>query len=161
MAQGLGEAHRHGIVHRDVKPSNVMLTSSGLVKIVDFGLARAMTEQTASQTGVTGTVRYMSPEQAMDRRSGSALRYLGTGRGVCGDADGQHSVPCRKHHRHAVCDFERCRPRVWMVVHPALQPMLYHALAKDPERRYGSCGEFLADLTRRKKRFRRTRLTRI
>jgi len=67
MALGLGEAHSQGIIHRDVKPSNVMLTSSGLVKIVDFGLARAMTEATASQTGVTGTVRYMSPEQAMER----------------------------------------------------------------------------------------------
>ena len=54
-------------MHRDIKPSNVMLTSSGLVKIVDFGLARPMSEATASQTGVTGTVRYMSPEQAMDR----------------------------------------------------------------------------------------------
>jgi serine/threonine-protein kinase len=65
MASGLAEAHSRGIVHRDIKPSNVMLTASGLVKIVDFGLARVVSEKTASQTGITGTFRYMAPEQAM------------------------------------------------------------------------------------------------
>src|SRR5450631_58937 len=65
IARGLGEAHSRNIVHRDIKPSNVMLAGNGAVKIVDFGLAHVMSGQTASQTGISGTVSYMSPEQSL------------------------------------------------------------------------------------------------
>ena len=146
MAQGLGEAHRHSIVHRDVKPSNVMLTSSGLVKIVDFGLARAMTEQTASQTGVTGTVRYMSPEQAMDRGVDQRCDIWALGVVFAEMLTG--NTPFHADSMTAMLFLILNDPPKGLDgVHPALQPILYHALAKDPERRYGSCAEFLADLT--------------
>lgn len=64
MARGLGEAHARGVVHRDVKPSNVMMTLSGVAKIVDFGLAHASSSMT-TQTGIAGMVAYMAPEQTM------------------------------------------------------------------------------------------------
>ena len=65
VGQGLAEAHAAGIVHRDIKPANVMLTSSGLVKIVDFGIAKLLDVTGPTRTGTTlGTVSYMSPEQA-------------------------------------------------------------------------------------------------
>ena len=66
MVRGLNHAHRRGIVHRDIKPENVMLTSEGLVKIMDFGLARLAEETTITEYGtVLGTLAYMSPEQLM------------------------------------------------------------------------------------------------
>src|ERR1035437_5483487 len=90
VALGLGYAHEHGIVHRDVKPSNIMVGSDGHVKITDFGIARMESASVRTQTGmVLGSPKYMSPEQVMgkliDQRSdifslGVVLYEMLTGR---------------------------------------------------------------------------------
>jgi serine/threonine-protein kinase len=145
MARGLAEAHAHGIVHRDIKPSNVMLTASGLIKIVDFGLAHVVSAQTASMAGISGTVAYMSPEQALghpvDQRCdiwalGVVLAEMLTGvNPFHGD-----TIPS------VLFAVLNEAPQRIGSVDPALQPVIYRALTKDATRRYGSCAEFLADL---------------
>ena len=91
VAAALGYAHKHGVIHRDVKPGNVLITDEGQVKVTDFGIARAInTEESLTQTGaVMGTATYFSPEQAegigVDARSdiyslGVVLFEMVTGR---------------------------------------------------------------------------------
>ena len=73
MARGLAHAHRHGIVHRDIKPANVMFADDGLVKIVDFGVARSASRGSITETGITvGTLAYMAPEQLLKERGVTA-----------------------------------------------------------------------------------------
>jgi tetratricopeptide (TPR) repeat protein/predicted Ser/Thr protein kinase len=67
VALALGHAHQHGIVHRDVKPGNIMLLSDGTVRVLDFGVARARTSPTLTHTGFVGSPSYAAPEQAMGR----------------------------------------------------------------------------------------------
>lgn len=147
MAKGLAEAHSRNIIHRDIKPSNVMLTPSGVAKIVDFGLAHVVSAKTASQTGITGTIAYMSPEQSMGARVdhrcdiwalGVVMAEMLSGRNpFAGD-----SIP-------AIFFAIMNQPQQNIeTLHPALQPVVYRALSKDVDSRFASCKEFLAALER-------------
>src|SRR3712207_767371 len=72
-AEALRAAHNRGIIHRDIKPRNILITDSGDVKVTDFGIARAADATTTSHLGdILGTAKYMSPEQAMGERVGPA-----------------------------------------------------------------------------------------
>src|SRR6202142_2501464 len=152
IASALAFAHRSGVVHRDVKPGNVLLTQSGTVKVTDFGIARAGASDGLTQTGsVMGTATYFSPEQAqglaVDGRSdvysvGVVLYEL-----VCGvppfAADSPVSV-AYKHVREEPVPPSHRNPDV----PPALEQIIMTALAKDPEHRYQSADDLRADLLR-------------
>jgi eukaryotic-like serine/threonine-protein kinase len=153
VAAALAFAHRHGVVHRDVKPGNVLITPDGDVKVTDFGIARAMnTEESLTQTGaVMGTAAYFSPEQAegkgVDSRSdiyslGVVLYEMAVGRPpFTGDSP---VAVASKHVRDMPVLPRVANP----TVPPALEAVIMKAMAKNPDDRYGSAEELRADLLR-------------
>ncbi len=153
VAAALAFAHRHGVIHRDVKPGNVLITPEGDVKVTDFGIARAVnTEESLTQTGaVMGTAAYFSPEQAegkgVDARSdiyslGVVLYEMATGRPPF---TGDSPVAVASKH---VRDQPLLPRQVNAGVPPALQAVVMKAMAKNPEDRYRSAEELRADLLR-------------
>jgi beta-lactam-binding protein with PASTA domain/tRNA A-37 threonylcarbamoyl transferase component Bud32 len=153
VAAALAFAHRHGVVHRDVKPGNILMTPDGDVKVTDFGIARAMnTEESLTQTGaVMGTAAYFSPEQAegkgVDSRSdiyslGVVLYEMAVGRPpFTGDSP---VAVASKHVRDQPVLPRQANP----AVPPALEAVIMKAMAKNPDDRYGSAEELRADLLR-------------
>jgi beta-lactam-binding protein with PASTA domain/predicted Ser/Thr protein kinase len=135
----LDYSHRHGIVHRDIKPANVMLTRTGDVKVMDFGIARALADASATMTAasaVMGTAQYLSPEQArgevVDARSdlystGCLLYELLTGRPPF-----QGDSPVSVAYQH-VSEAPLPPSKVDPAVPPSLDPLVLKALAKDPD----------------------------
>lgn len=154
VLSGLEYAHHAGLVHRDIKPANVMLTPTGAIKVMDFGIARALADvgQTMTQTqAVVGTAQYLSPEQArgenVDARSdlystGCLLFELLTGRPpFMGDS------PVSVAYQHV--REEAPRPSQFAADVPAeLDAVVAKALQKDRNARYSSAQEFSADLQR-------------
>jgi serine/threonine-protein kinase len=151
-ADALKHAHDRGMVHRDVKPDNILVTQNGIVKVSDFGLAKAIEEDvsvTKSGTGL-GTPLYMSPEQArnakhVDHRSdiyalGCTLYRFLTGAHAFPGESTLEIIQLKETGRFKSA--RRCNPEV----PERLDLMIDKMLAKDPRHRYGDCGEIIRDL---------------
>jgi serine/threonine protein kinase/tetratricopeptide (TPR) repeat protein len=165
ICEGLAMAHEKGIVHRDIKSDNIMLTPRGQVKIMDFGLAKLKGATKITQTGSTlGTASYMSPEQAqgeeVDQRSdifsfGVVLYELLTGH-----------LPFKGDHQAAIIYSvinEEPQPvaRFNNRVSAKLEDIVFKALAKEKEERYQHIDDLLADLRRERKSLEYVKTTQI
>ncbi|MDH6703627.1 tRNA A-37 threonylcarbamoyl transferase component Bud32/type II secretory pathway pseudopilin PulG [Kitasatospora sp. MAA19] len=152
VLEALAYSHRHGIVHRDIKPANVIITTAGAVKVMDFGIARALTgtASTMTQTGmVMGTPQYLSPEQALgkpvDHRSdlyaaGCMLYELLTLRPpFTGD------TPLSVVYQH-VQDMPVPPSHANGRVPAGLDPLVLRSLAKNPDDRFQDADEFRAHI---------------
>ena len=157
MTQGVLDAlaysHKAGIIHRDIKPANVMLTRNGTVKVMDFGIARAVSDTSSTMTAtaaVIGTAQYLSPEQArgevVDTRSdiystGCLLYELLTGRPPF---NGDSPVSVAYQH---VRELPVPPSQVDSLVTPEMDAIVMKALAKDPANRYQTAVEMRADIS--------------
>ena len=154
VLSALDYAHRHGIVHRDIKPANVMLTRTGDVKVMDFGIARAVNEAATSMTAasaVMGTAQYLSPGQArgevVDARSdlystGVLLYELLTGRPPF---TGESAVAIAYQH---VSEMPNPPSQLDPGVSSEVDAVVLRALAKRTDDRYQSAIEFRSDVER-------------
>jgi serine/threonine-protein kinase len=150
VAQGLSYAHEHNIVHRDVKPSNIMVVRDGHVKITDFGIARMESASVRTQTGmVLGSPKYMSPEQVTGRQIDQRSDIFSLGVMLYEILTGQ--VPFAGEHVNAIMyQILNTAPPPPGALNPEVPGMLNFivakALAKEVADRYQNAKEFAADL---------------
>ncbi len=151
VCSALSVAHGYGIIHRDIKPQNIVLMPEGAVKVMDFGIARAV-DSDATQTGsVLGTAQYVSPEQAQGRKLGPesdlyslgvVLYELATGRPPF-EGDTPVAVALKQ-----VNDAPVPPRQIDPQIPPALEAVILKAMRKDPRERYHSAEEMREDLQR-------------
>lgn len=148
VAQGIAAAHEQHIIHRDIKPQNMIISRDGNVKVADFGIARAVSSQTMNATAV-GSVHYISPEQARggycDERSdiysfGITMYEMVTGR-VPFEGDNTVAVALA-HLETPITPLSQLNP----VVSSGLEQIILKCTQKKPDRRYSSIGDVITDL---------------
>jgi len=143
-------AHERNIVHRDVKPANLMLTADDTVKVTDFGTAKILQFGTAQQTAhVMGTPSYMSPEQVKGRPVDGRSDIFSIGVMLYEMLTGEKPFPGQSITTviYKIVNEEPIPPRqINPSIHPGLNDIVLRALAKEPEVRYQSCRELLEDL---------------
>ncbi|SNU07108.1 serine/threonine protein kinase [Lachnospiraceae bacterium] len=150
IAAGLEAAHEHHVIHRDIKPQNIIVSKSGNIKVTDFGIAKAATSTTMSTTGI-GSVHYISPEQARggysDERSdiyslGITMYEMVTGRVPF---EGDTNVAIALMH----IQNDMIPPReLYPDIYPSFEKIIMKATQKKPERRYLTAAALIADLNR-------------
>jgi len=145
-------SHRAGVVHRDIKPANVMLTRQGQVKVMDFGIARAISETSGSlsqTTSILGTANYFSPEQAKGEQVDARTDLYSTGvvlfEMLTGRPPFQAETPVAVAYQH-ISEIPVKPSSINPRVSPALDVVLRKALQKDRFERYQTAAEFRADL---------------
>lgn len=150
IASGLEAAHEHHVIHRDIKPQNIIVSKSGTIKVTDFGIAKAATSTTMSTTGI-GSVHYISPEQARggysDERSdiyslGITMYEMVTGRVPF---EGDTNVAIALMH----IQNDLIPPReLYPDIYQSFEKIILKATQKKPERRYLTAAALIADLKR-------------
>ncbi|MFB2580054.1 Stk1 family PASTA domain-containing Ser/Thr kinase [Herbiconiux sp. P15] len=145
-------SHRAGVVHRDIKPGNVMVTHGGQVKVMDFGIARAISDSSATvaqTTAILGTAQYFSPEQARGESVDARTDLYSTGvvlfEMLTGEPPFKGETPVAVAYQH-VSEMPVAPSSINPLVSPAIDQVVLHALAKDRFARFQSAVEFRADL---------------
>jgi eukaryotic-like serine/threonine-protein kinase len=149
ILQAAGFAHRHGVIHRDFKPHNVIVDEHGHAKVTDFGIARAGASEMTETGSIMGTAQYLSPEQAQghavtatsDLYSIGVMLYEMLAGRLPFEGDSAVSIAL-KHLSEQPAPISQLRPDV----HPALESVVMAALAKDPARRWQSAEDFAEGL---------------
>lgn len=149
IASGLRAAHEHHIIHRDIKPQNILVSDSGTIKVTDFGIARAATGDDTISSSAMGSVRYLSPEQARggyaDERSdiyslGITIYEMATGKVPF---DGENTVAIALMHLRDEITPPRC---YFPDIPSSLEKIILKCTMKQPEQRYQSAAELILDL---------------
>ncbi|MBQ7049793.1 MAG: Stk1 family PASTA domain-containing Ser/Thr kinase [Firmicutes bacterium] len=152
IAEALKAAHANGIIHRDIKPQNIMVTQQGDVKVTDFGIAKAATSSTITQKGeALGSVHYFSPEQArggyVDARSDlyslGITMYEMVTKQLPFTGDSPVAV-AMKHLHDPLPEPQKMAPQIW----PGLRDIIVKLTQKRPELRYQSAEELILDMKR-------------